>query len=72
MRTKGEPVIVVVHNADGTTAQIGTWGLPGDLIDNYSAQKDIGWFAMKALYDGAKRVEVVIGEPSPHDIRSEE
>ena len=21
MRTKGEPVIVVVHNADGTTAQ---------------------------------------------------
>lgn len=57
--------MLIVHNQDGSTSQIGSWKLPGGLIDNYKNQESIGWHAMLALKHGATKVEIVIGEPSP-------
>jgi hypothetical protein len=70
MRVQGEPVMIRVTNEDGSTAEIGTWGLPGELIDNYRNQAEIGWHIMLALRQGAQRVEVVIGQPRPTDSRN--
>lgn len=63
---KGEPVMLEIYHPDGKKAQIGTWLMPGELIDNYSNQKDIGWHIFCALVNGAERVEVVRGQPNPN------
>lgn len=61
---KGEPVMLEVHWPDGRVAQIGTWSLPGELIDNFSNQQDIGWHTFFSLVKGAEKVVVRKGEPS--------
>lgn len=65
VRAKGEPVMLRITNANGSESQIGTWQLPGGLINNYANQSEIGWHITLALKGGAKKVEVLIGEPKP-------
>ena len=62
---KGEPIMIEIHWPDGRIAQIGTWLLPGELVDNYANQKDIGWHAFFSLVKGAEKVVVRRGCPSP-------
>ena len=66
---KGDPIMLEVHWPDGRTAQIGTWLEPGELVDNYRNQADVGWHAFFSLVQGAEKVVVKRGQPSPTDIR---
>lgn len=67
MASKGDPVMLEIHHPDGRTAQIGTWSLPGELINNYDNQRDVGWYVFHALLNGATKVEFRVGQPIPSD-----
>lgn len=42
-------------------ALIGSWAPPTELNDAWDDQKDIGWHVSLALFNGAKSVEVKLG-----------
>lgn len=62
VRPKGESIHARIHFPDGRIARVGTWFLPGGLIDNYDAQANIGWHTFLALKQGATKVEWIMGD----------
>lgn len=59
--SKHEGKIVELVARDGGLI-IGSWTLPGKLIDNYKIQESIGWHIFKCFSDGDTKVEVRLKE----------
>ena len=53
---------VAIFSRDGSL-QVGNWTVPGELIDNYKSQEDIGWHIFLALNRGETEVIVRLAQP---------
>jgi hypothetical protein len=52
-----------VIKQDEPVVRIGSWKPPGERIDNFDQQRDIGWHIMFAFQQGAREVRVVRALP---------
>ena len=59
---------LLIHSADGSTTELGSWPLTDEKISNFEHQKEIGWHIFQALNKGAVKIETILKSSPDNEI----